>query len=211
MSSATPVHSLAMSSMPPGPDLVVLGHDLKGDGFLAQNLAQTIALPAEVLVLDQAQNGITAITQRLAVLPSLRRLHLVTSRRVDSLPLGCTVLRHGNLPQYAHALCQWQSYLAPKAEILIYNDQATRTETGKLLIDVLHHLTGAAITACTTLPNARVPEGKWELDCATPSFKPVLAFPPAVVAKIWSGETTSNRLKERSAFKQGGNLILIQN
>lgn len=197
MSSATTVNSLTMSSMLPEPDLVVIDLDLESYGFWIQNLVQAIALPAAVLMLSQGQNGVTAITQRLASLPPIRRLHLVTARRADSLPLGNVVLHHGNLPEHASALYQWRRYLAPRAEILIYNDQATRTETGKLLIDVLHHLTGAAIAACTTLPHPNAPDGQWDLDCATQSFQPVLAFPPAVMAKLWSSQPPPNFCKER--------------
>lgn len=202
MASTFPIHASAKLSFLPGQDLVVMTTELAGHRSLAQN-----AVPqAEVLLLHQEQDGIAAIAQQLAALPSIRRLHLVTPGNASGLPLGKALLRANNLPSYARTLNQWRSHLAPSAEILIYNGEMSRTEAGKLLIDVLHHLTGAAIAACITPPSAIAANGRWELDCTNQSFEPVLAFPPAVVAQIQSqfppklgqgrapGEGSSDRL-----------------
>ncbi|WP_204153709.1 DUF4347 domain-containing protein [Leptolyngbya sp. CCY15150] len=178
MSSTYPVTTPARPPLPPGQDLVVISTELAGYRFLAQNVIPKV----EVLLLSRGRDGVTAIAQQLATLPSIRRLHLVTPGGAEGLHLGSVTLRSDNLPNYARALYQWRSHLAPRAEILIYNGEVARTEAGKLLIDVLHHLTGAAIAACTTPPNAAFPQGRWEVDCSTPSLSPSLALPLDLVS-----------------------------
>jgi hypothetical protein len=170
------------AQLPTVEDLVVISRELAGYRFLAQHVTPQ----AEVLLLNPARDGLAAISQLLRALPPIGRVHLIAPGNVEGLRLGSVSLRYNTLPNYASTLCQWRSHLAPSAEILIYNGEVARTEAGQLLIDVLHYLTGAAIAACTTPPNAVFPEGRWELDCATQVFEPVLAFPPAVVAQIQS-------------------------
>ncbi|MEA5448214.1 DUF4347 domain-containing protein [Leptolyngbya sp. CCNP1308] len=177
MLSTSSVNTPARLSLPPGQDLVVISTELAGYRFLAQNVPPQ----AEVLLLSRGRDGVTAIAQQLATLPPTCRLHLVTPGGAEGLHLGSVALHYDNLPSYARALCLWRSHLTPRAEILIYNGEMARTEAGKLLIDVLHHLTGAAIAACTTPPNAAFPEGRWELDCATSSLSPSLALPLELV------------------------------
>ena len=159
-------------------DLIVISSELEDYHVLAQQ----VTARTEVLLLNPRWDGVTAIAQYLATLSSIRRLHLVTPSGVGGLQLGRVTLRFDNLPHYARSLNGWRSHLAPQAEILIYNGEVASTEAGKLLIDVLHHLTGAAIAARTILPNALVPNGTWELDCITQSletsaFLPTLATP----------------------------------
>ncbi len=173
MLSTSLVNAPATRPLPLGQDLVVISPELAGYRFLAQNASPQ----AEVLLLHQERDGVAAITQTLATLPPICRLHLVTPGHAKGLPLGNVLLRSDNLPNYASTLCQWRSHLAPRAEILIYNGEMASSEAGKLLIDVLHHLTGAAIAACTTPPSTVLPQGRWELDCATSSPSPSLALP----------------------------------
>ncbi|MBE9141018.1 DUF4347 domain-containing protein [Nodosilinea sp. LEGE 07088] len=200
MSSTTPVNSLARPSLSlepdsPGQDLVVISRDLEGYRFLAQ----TVTAPVEVLLLSPAQDGIAAILQMLMALPSIRCLHLVTPVHGEGLQLGNVALRYDTLPNYAKTLCQWRSRLAPRAEIWIYNGEMARTEAGKLLIDVLHHLTGAAIAACTAFPNAGFAAGRWEFDCTTATLTPSLVLPLELVKQCVAANR--NRGKESSFVK----------
>ncbi|PSN11861.1 hypothetical protein C7293_22645 [filamentous cyanobacterium CCT1] len=160
-------------------DLIVISSELEGYRFLAEVTPQTA-----VLLLNQRWDGVTAIAQYLATLASVRRLHLVTPSVEGGLQLGRVTLRFDNLPHYARSLSVWRSHLAPQAEILIYNGEVASTEAGQLLIDVLHHLTGAAIAARTTLPNALVPNGTWELDCATQALETRAVLSPALATPI---------------------------
>ncbi len=176
------------AQLPTAEDLVVISSELEGYRFLAQNLAPQ----TEVLLLSRERDGVMTILQMLTALPPIRCIHLVTPSNVEGLQLGNVFLRYDTVPNYANTLCQWRSRLSPRSEILIYNDQAARTETDKLLIDILHYLTGAAIAACITLPNDLVPNGKWELDCATQALNPRLAFSPAVVAHLGASQISPN-------------------
>lgn len=194
MSSITPVKSLARPSLSlepdsPGQDLVVISRDLEGYRLLAQN----VTAPAEVLLLSPVRDGMAAILQMLAALPPRRRLHLITPAYGEGLWLGNAALRYDTLPHYAETLCQWRSRLAPRAEIWIYNGEMARTEAGQLLIDVLHHLTGAAIAACTAFPNAGFAAGRWEFDCTTATLTPSLALPLELVKPCVTAHRTANR------------------
>jgi hypothetical protein len=182
MASISLVNAHTRRPCPPGQDLVVISTELEGYRFLAQNAAPQ----AEVLLLSPRRDGVATILQMLMALPSIRRIHLATPGEAEGLQLGNVLLRHNTIPNYASTLCQWRSQLSPNSEILIYNYQAARTESGKLLIDILHYLTGAAIAACTTLPNATFPQGIWEVDCATRQFMPHFAISPATVAACFS-------------------------
>ncbi|MGF1518935.1 MAG: DUF4347 domain-containing protein [Nodosilinea sp.] len=173
-STQTPTPKASLSILE---DLVVISVDLEGYRCLAQN----VAIQAEVLPLSPAQDGVAAIAQMLVTLPQIRRLHLVTPNCLAGLRLGRVTLRYDNLPAHAQTLSQWRSLLAPAAEVVIYNGEMACTETGKLLIDVLHHLTGAAIAACTAFPNAVFPSGRWEFDYATLAPTPSLTLPLELV------------------------------
>ena len=56
------------------------------------------------------------------------------------------------------------------------------TVLGGLLTLLAVETTPRAIAACTTPPNAVFPEGRWELDCATPLRSPSLVLPLEVVS-----------------------------
>lgn len=200
MLSTHPVctHSTADSSLER--DLVIISSDLKNYQFLAESVYPHM----KVRVLDSSQEGIDAIAQVLMTLQPVCRLHLITPGTPGRIWLGNTSLRHADLPDYANALCCWRSHLTPEAAILIYNDQIAHTEAGKLLIDVLHHLTGAAIAACIASPNKNFRKGRWELDCATQSFTPSLAFPPSVVAACLGSPHPNHFL---GSLPQYGNIV----
>jgi hypothetical protein len=183
MLSTSPVNAAVTTLSPLGQELVVISTELAGYRFVAQNVSPQ----AEVLLLHQERDGVAAIAQILATLTPICRLHLVTPGNASGLLLGNILLRADNLPSYARTLGQWRSQLAPRAEILIYNGEMASTEAGKLLIDVLHHLTGAAIAACTTPPSATFPQGIWELDCATSVLAPSLALPLELISPGFGG------------------------
>lgn len=167
----------AQSGLCPGKDLVVIGCDRVGD----RDSLQAMMPQVDILLLPQHGNGVVTITQMLINRYPIHRLHLVMPGQADGLHLGTASLQYNNLPTYARDLCQWKSVLAPGAEILIYNGVFARTEAGRLFIDVLHYLTGAAIAACTNPATATVDPGRWEFDCAHPAWSPSFVFGPPVI------------------------------
>lgn len=167
--------------LPPGQEIAVISSELEEYRALAEQAYPQV----QVIGLEATQDGIAAVTQALTTLQPIHRLHLVTPGTPGHLQLGRSTLSYASLPKHGRELCRWRSYLAPKAEILIYNNQVASNESGKFLIDVLHHMTGAAIAACTISPDATLCNIQWELDCTTLSFTPSLAFPLAVVAACY--------------------------
>ncbi len=160
-------------------DLVVISGALVNH----RRLVQSVVTGVPVLRLSCPLDGLATITQTLAALSPVKCLHLVTPISCSGLPLGQVTLTAGNLASHAGAIAAWRNYLTTHSAIVIYNGQMARSEAGQQLIDVLHHLTGAAIAACTTLPNPTLPQGHWEFDCVSRPFWPNLAMPPLVLAE----------------------------
>jgi hypothetical protein len=179
-------------------EIVFISSDLEG----YQKLARQVDVSVEAVILNTNQDGIDRVTQALTNSAPLHRIHLFTNGTSGNLQLGTVALNFATLPIYANALYQWRSHLTPNAEILIYNCYVASNEAGKLLIDVLHHLTGAAIAACIELPNPTFRNGRWETDYATPSFTPSLAFPASVVSAQFPRSNHDLSVSIRSSFQK---------
>jgi len=165
---------------PLSPDLVVLSRSLEAYPALVEHIHPRMHL----VILDRAQDGIHQVTDVLAHLPSIRHIHCITGGTPGCLYLGSTPLSNASLPRHASTLHRWRSHLADDAKIVIYNTQVASNEAGRLLIDVLHHLTGAAIAAAITPHDSSLNHRPWEFDCTTQPFTPALAFPPSFLSRV---------------------------
>jgi len=165
---------------PQSQDLAVLSRDLEGYHAFMESMNPQV----NVVVLDLFQDGITQITNVLKYLPSIRCIHFVTPGTPGCLHLGNAPLNNANMPCYASALHHWRSHLTQDAAIVIYNPQVASNEAGKLLIDVLHHLTGAAIAASAASHLSSPVSICWEFDCTTAPFTPALVFPPSLIRRF---------------------------
>lgn len=112
-------------------------------------LLQTSLADAEVLLLDAHRDGVTQITEALATLTNLERLHLVAASS-DGLQLGSTKLTLFNLERYGWQLQQWGESFAPHAQMPVYGYQeADPTLIASLSAPFLNRLcllTGAKVT-----------------------------------------------------------------
>lgn len=161
-----------------GCELAIISDALAHHQFLARQAYPGV----QVVVLGQPGAGLAAITAALQQWQPIRRLHLVTPGQPGQLALGHTTLTHKNMAEHALALWAWRSLLTPSAEIVLYGHRLASNEAGTQLLDLLHHVTGAAIAACATLPTPRDRHGHWEWDYTRSGGTPRLAFPAWAIA-----------------------------
>lgn len=128
-----------------------------------QHLAKGTYPGSEVIVLDPNQDGIAQITQVLANRHDITTVTIVAHGQPGELQLGSTQLNSDTLKRYAQAIQGWAVALTKQAAILLYSCQVAAA-AGQTLIRQLHHLTGAAIAASTTLIGHKALGGNWDLD-----------------------------------------------
>jgi len=161
-----------------GCELAIISGALAHHQFLARQAYPGV----QVVILGQPGAGLAAVTAALQQWQPVRRLHLVTPGQPGQLVLGHTPLTHKNLAEHAPALWAWRSLLSPSAEMVLYGHRLASNEAGRQLLDLLHHVTGAAIAACATLPTPRDRHGHWEWDYTRSGGTPRLAFPAWAIA-----------------------------
>lgn len=142
-----------------------------------QHLAAGVLEGAEVLVLDQHQDGIAQITQFLQTHQDIHALHILSHATPGVLALGTTHLSLLNLGNYAQSLQAWSNTLSSQAEIWLYGCQLAATDLGRSLVQRIAHLTQRAIAASDTLTGASALGGDWNLAVQTAPIKtrPALA------------------------------------
>ncbi|MBF2078919.1 MAG: DUF4347 domain-containing protein [Synechococcales cyanobacterium T60_A2020_003] len=142
-----------------------------------QHLAAGVLEGAEVLVLDQHQDGIAQITQFLQTHQDIHALHILSHATPGVLALGTTHLSLLNLGNYAQSLQAWSNTLSSQAEIWLYGCQLAATDLGRSLVQRIAHLTQPAIAASDTLTGVSALGGDWNLAVQTAPIKtrPALA------------------------------------
>ncbi|MEB3358471.1 MAG: DUF4347 domain-containing protein [Synechococcales bacterium] len=180
---------MQLTSIPPTPgsidpsrlaqELVFISADLEESEWLA-----AIAYPGtKVVILDPEQDGIAQITHalKLAIQP-IRRLHILAHGAPGRLQTGADGFSLKTLSRYAKELIGWRSHLSQDATMLLYGCNVACDATGEHFVHALHHLTGAAIAASTTLIGHDSRGGNWTLDYQIGDVYPKLAFPRSVIA-----------------------------
>ncbi|MEG4583204.1 DUF4347 domain-containing protein, partial [Microcoleus sp. MON1_C5] len=78
----------------------------------------------QVVILDRTKNGIEQITSEMEKYAStqgaINSVHIISHGSSGSLQLGNTALGSDNIEQYKSQLEEWQSSLAPQADIMLY-------------------------------------------------------------------------------------------
>ncbi|MBW4646456.1 MAG: VCBS repeat-containing protein [Goleter apudmare HA4340-LM2] len=141
-----------------------------------QLLAQGILPTAEVIILDQHQDGITQISALINNCP-VASLQIIAHGSPGGLQLGNSQLNLATLYTHRQQLQQWQV-----AEILIYGCEVAADERGKTFIEQLHQLTRANIAASTKKVGNTQRGGTWELEVNIGHIATTLALRPQVIA-----------------------------
>ncbi|WP_204102871.1 MULTISPECIES: DUF4347 domain-containing protein [Spirulina sp. CCY15215] len=139
---------------------------------------------AEILILDSQRDGIAQITNALRSRHHVTQLHIISHGAAGRLYVGNTQLSLENLADYASSLQQWQSITNTPSplEILLYGCQIAKGVQGREFIEQLSRLTGANITASTTLTGNAALQGNWQLDYKTGKNNTPLALTAEIMA-----------------------------
>jgi hypothetical protein len=137
-------------------------------------LAQGILPTAQVVILNQHQDGIFQISAILSKHP-VASIQLIAHGSPGSLQLGNSQLNLDSLQIYHQQLQQWTA-----SEILIYGCEVAAGGRGQAFIQLLHQITGANIAASTKKIGNRQHGGSWELEVNIGEISTTLALKPEV-------------------------------
>lgn len=145
-------------------------------------LLSSIRPNANVLILDQNQDGVEQISHTLASLGIVESLHILSHGSPGTLQLGTAHLNGQTFNQYAAHLQTWAKALKRGAEILLYGCEVAAGAVGQRFVQQLKGLTGAEVAASTNLTGSAALGGDWILEYATAQIRTPLAFSPAAMA-----------------------------
>ena len=137
-----------------------------------RELAVSAPSEAEVLVLDQNQDGISQINKYLDDEANqnkndVQNLAIISEGADGKLLLGNDSLERSNLQDYTDLLSTWQTNLAPGADLLLFGCNVAETEAGKDFIEQLGRITGVDVAASNDLTGSRDKGGDVELEVTT--------------------------------------------
>ncbi|BAY24976.1 hypothetical protein NIES2100_47750 [Calothrix sp. NIES-2100] len=128
----------------------------------------------QVVILDPTRDGITQITESLAV-GKFKSVHIVSHGSEGSLQLGTIQLSAENLEFYGQQLHQWANALTDNADILLYGCDVAN-KGGTKFVYQISRLTGANVAASTHKIGNAALGGNWDLDFSTGKIEATLAF-----------------------------------
>jgi Domain of unknown function (DUF4347)/Malectin domain/Glucose / Sorbosone dehydrogenase/IPT/TIG domain len=153
--------------------------------FVDPNIFDAAAVMANLrsdvkILLDPTKDGITQISEALRQYQGLSGIDIISHGDVANLQLGTATLDANSLPQYADAIEQWRSALAPQADILIYGCNVAAGASGRAFIDTIGNLTGADVAASTDLTGNSQLGGNWDLEYQTDRIETISTVLPAL-------------------------------
>lgn len=146
-------------------ELIVLDSSVGDWRTLERSFADlTRGKRAEILVLSPEVDGIRAIHDKLAEMGLVDTLHLVTHGSAGSIGLGNSWLDGAALSARTRDLRDWQNYLTPGADMLLYGcDVAQGGMAESFLVD-LGVITGTDIAASSDRTGSGNLHGDWDLE-----------------------------------------------
>jgi Domain of unknown function (DUF4347)/Domain of unknown function (DUF4082) len=170
------------------------------DANVADALTVTKNLQADVkILLDPTRDGIEQITQALNRYQGLTGIEIVSHGNAAQVQLGTKALNTDSLKQYADKLQQWNTSLAPGADILFYGCNVADGAAGKAFVKELSSLTGADIAASTNLTGDATKGGDWNLEyatgkieTATPVTNSLMNNYQGLLASVFTTQTPTN-------------------
>ena len=125
----------------------------------------------ELVLLSSQRDGVEQITQALAEHHDLDAIHILSHGVDGALELGGSWLNAFSLDAYASEISQWNSSLAPNADILIYGCNVAADAQGQELINRLAEISGADVAASQDATGNAALGGNWNLEYATGSIE----------------------------------------
>jgi Ca2+-binding RTX toxin-like protein len=147
-----------------------------------QTLMAGVVAGNEVVLLDSKRDGLEQISEILAKHNNLDSIHIVSHGSPGCVKLGTGELNLARLDRDRYLIQDWKDSLTDSGEILIYSCNVAAENIGKTFVEKLGKLTGANISASSTLTGNAALGGNWQLDVQTAKIQSSLAFAPEVMA-----------------------------
>nr|WP_287697176.1 VCBS domain-containing protein [Accumulibacter sp.] len=146
-----------------------------------QKLAQQAAPGAEVILVDAAQDGLAAVSERLAADAPVASIQILSHGGPGQFVLGSRTLTADSLAGAADTLRAWAPRLTADADILLYGCNVGAGDAGRALVDHVADLTGADVAASDDASGSATAGGDWTLEVAQG------AIDSAFAAGAWDG------------------------
>jgi hypothetical protein len=140
----------------------------------------------EVVLLNNDRDGITQVSEALAIVQDLDAVHIISHGDDGTIDLGDSVLDFEALKANVDAIQAWGDALSAEGDILIYGCNLAATSAGEALVDGLAKLTGADVAASDDLTGNAQLGGDWELEYRTGEVEAETAISIAVQQE-WGG------------------------
>ncbi|MBI9087201.1 MAG: DUF2341 domain-containing protein, partial [Desulfobacterales bacterium] len=154
-----------------------------------QTLLAGISPTAEIIILDAEHDGVTQITETLALRTDIDAIHIFSHGIDGAVELGGSWFSAFSLEWRADAFARWGESLSSGADILLYGCDVAADSEGKALVNRLAQLTGADVAASTNQTGQSVLGGDWTLEYRTGSIENNIAI-DASTQQRWSGLLT---------------------
>ncbi|MEL6788115.1 MAG: DUF4347 domain-containing protein, partial [Cyanobacteria bacterium J06607_15] len=151
-----------------------------------QLLVDGAASGIETIVLTSDRDGIEQINAALIQNSSLETIHIVAHGAPGCLYLGNSQLSLDIIEQYRQDLGLWSRL----SSVVLYGCSVAAGDAGAELIEKLHQLTGANISASSTKVGNKAMGGNWILDktrsgATTIDRQPIPLFAPLHILEQW--------------------------
>ena len=172
---------------PNAPDVVRLIEDL--------NQQRSSGRSIDLVLLDDARDGVDQISDALAHYSGLEAVHIVSHGAEGEVWLGSTRLDLSLLGGYVGEFAQWGRSLSSDADLLFYGCKLAANDDGQWLMDAISVLTGADVAASTDITGHARLGGDWQLEFETGEVSAVVPFSPQTQAD-WLGTLATMSFQE---------------
>ena len=130
-----------------------------------EQLVQGIDPDAEVLVIQDGEAGVAAISQALDAMGQVDSLHLITHGEPGAVKLGSDILSLESLQgQFQDQVSDWADNFTENGDIFVYGCSAGAGETGAGFVEALADATGADVAASDDPTGAESRGGDWTFE-----------------------------------------------
>ena len=118
----------------------------------------------KVLVVDNSQDGLAAISDALAQMGQVDSIQILSHGGAGQFTLGSRNFSADNIDQLGAQLQGWQPHLTADADIQLYGCSVGAGVAGQTLVDELARWTGADVGASSDATGAAADGGNWTLE-----------------------------------------------
>ena len=155
------LHAISLLIKTPHKDVVIIDKSLEN----YQELASQSENSSLVILVENTDNGLSALVDKLNALTGIERLHILTHGSNGSFILGGQQLEEQNVGKFGSF---WKavsnSFASEKSELLIYSCQLASGSSGKSFVEKLHNLLAVSVAGSVDNTGFSPRGGNWDLE-----------------------------------------------